>query len=693
LIYTDFDFRYDTSILSRGFAMLTRRAMIATSASVPFATASFAADANPLSDVYKAGEAKVDHRLGAFKTLNDTFPFAVPKTLAEWKARAAELKLQLRVALGLVPEPKRMTMNPIVTGRIERPGFTVDRVAFQAFPGHSVTGNLYRPAKATTPSPAVIFAHGHWANGRLHEEAEAAAKKMVERGEEADLTQARFFMQAIPQTLAKLGFVVWQFDMVGYADSQSIGHVSRSGVPHANGFADAAGEHHLHSLLGLQVWNCLRSVVYVASLDGVDAKRIGMTGASGGGTQTFLTAALDERIACAVPAVMVSTGMQGGCVCENCSLLRVETGNVEIAGLIAPRPLALTGANDWTKEIMTKGFPELQQLYKLHGKPDLVAAKAWPEYPHNYNRPARELMYHWMMKHLQGKNEPDFHEPTFEPIPLKQLAVYDETHSRPKTELPASELRKQILSLTPAADKDTIQAALSALITSSYPKNIAVRKGPIEVKADGVVMHKAVLGRVGGSDGVPTIGVFSSKYDGSNVCVWVSPDGKSSIWKDSKLTEPVRKLVDAGYAVVAPDVLGIGEAKAVKPREVSKVYVGFTYGYNRSLVGDRAHDVLTVLSFAKTMLSAKKIGLVGLGDASIPTTIAAAIAGGVVTRLHVETGVFRFADIADPTDPRMLPGAVRFGDIAGIQSLLDGKATRTVRPGTGTDSAVAWVLS
>ncbi len=82
-----------------------------------------------------------------------------------------------------------------------------------------------------------------------------------------------------------------------------------------------------------------------------------MTGASGGGTQTFMLAAIDDRLASAFPAVMVSTGMQGGCVCENCSLLRVGTGNVEIAGLFAPKPQGLSAANDWTKEMMTKGSP------------------------------------------------------------------------------------------------------------------------------------------------------------------------------------------------------------------------------------------------------------------------------------------------------------------------------------------------
>ena len=99
------------------------------------------------------------------------------------------------------------------------------------------------------------------------------------------------------------------------------------------------------------------------------ATRIGVTGASGGGTQTFLLCGIDPRPAVAFPAVMVSTAMQGGCTCENAPLLRVDTGNVEFAGLFAPKPLGMTGADDWTKEIADQGSAgSSSKLYKLYGK-------------------------------------------------------------------------------------------------------------------------------------------------------------------------------------------------------------------------------------------------------------------------------------------------------------------------------------
>ena len=124
--------------------------------------------------------------------------------------------------------------------------------------------------------------------------------------------------------------------------------------------------------MGLQTYNSIRALDWLSELPDVDPARIGVTGASGGGTQTFILCAIDHRPAVAFPAVMVSTAMQGGCTCENCSLLRVGTGNVEFAALMAPRPLGMTGANDWTKEMATKGLPELKAHYAMLGVPDKV---------------------------------------------------------------------------------------------------------------------------------------------------------------------------------------------------------------------------------------------------------------------------------------------------------------------------------
>src|SRR5262245_12477779 len=385
------------------------------------------ADDEDPTKVFTGDKKPTDVRLGAPKTLNDYFPFVVPKTKEAWEARRKQLREQLLVANGLWPMPEKTPLNATIHGKIERDGYTIEKVFFSSTPGHYVCGNLYRPKlPGDAPKcPGVLFAHGHWADGRFHDAGEKAAKASVDAKGEPDMDRGRFFMQALPATLAKLGFVVFHYDLIGYADSLAI--------PHREGFKDTEAELRLQSQMGLQTWNSIRSLDFLSSLPDVDPKKLGMTGASGGGTQTFMLAALDDRLASAFPAVMVSTGMQGGCVCENCSLLRVNTGNVEIAGLFAPKPMAFSCANDWTKDFMKKGLPELQELYKLLEAGSKVDAQAWLEYGHQYNVHARQFMYQWFLRFL-AKHE-FVKEPPFKPVPPKELSVFDDKHPRPKDEL------------------------------------------------------------------------------------------------------------------------------------------------------------------------------------------------------------------------------------------------------------------
>ena len=128
---------------------------------------------------------------------------------------------------------------------------------------------------------------------------------------------------------------------------------------------------------------------------------------------------------------MVSTAMQGGCVCENCNLLRIDTGNAEFAGLFAPKPLSAIAANDWTSELATKGGPELQQLYSLLEAKDNVQIKPFLQFGHNFNYVSRGAMYEWMNKHLKlGANEPVVEE-DFVPLSRTELSVWDEQHPKP----------------------------------------------------------------------------------------------------------------------------------------------------------------------------------------------------------------------------------------------------------------------
>ena len=108
-----------------------------------------------------------DVRLQPLKDLNGYFPFTPPPSLSEWDLRREYVRRQILVSQGLWPMPSKTPLNAVIHGKIERDEYTVEKVYFESAPGFFVTGNLYRPKNIKGKAPAVMFAHGHWANGRF----------------------------------------------------------------------------------------------------------------------------------------------------------------------------------------------------------------------------------------------------------------------------------------------------------------------------------------------------------------------------------------------------------------------------------------------------------------------------------------------------------------------------------------------
>ncbi len=464
--------------------------------------------------------------------------------------------------------------------------------------------------------------------------------------------------------------------MVGYADSTAI--------EHRKGFTDAEAELRLQSFMGLQTWNSIRALDFLLSLPDVDARRIGVTGASGGGTQTFILCAIDDRPSVAFPAVMVSTAMQGGCVCENCSHLRVGTGNVEFAGLFAPKPLAMTGADDWTIDIERKGLPELKELYKLYGVEDRVLAYCFPQFKHNYNQVSREVMYNWFNKHLKlDQTEPVVEKP-FKPVPPKELSVYDESHPRPSDSVDAARLRqymtedsdKQIEALRPkdeaglAGYRRIFGAALRAMVHDELPSADQVeeiRQGEME-KHDGFSSRRFFLTRKGQNERIPALGLLPPDFDGT-VVVWIHPRGTASLFHDDKLVAAAKQIVDRKSAILAVDVFGTGELSLDKPRAVNPQYAGYTFGYNRTLLAERVHDILTTIAFAKNYDKVKKVHLVGFDKAGPWVLLARGLCGDAVVRTAADFNGFRFDSVRTTTDEMILPGGLKYGGLPALAAL------------------------
>lgn len=648
--------------------------------------------------VLPEGKLPNDIRLQPLKDLDGYFPFIVPKSKGDWAKRAERVRRQILISQGLWPMPEKTPLNPVIHGKVDRGEYTVEKVYFESVPGFFVTGNLYRPKKVEGKAPGVLFAHGHWADARLTETGDAELRREIADGEERFEQGGRSRFQSMCVQLARMGCVVWQWDMLGNSDSQQLSaklvHGFAKQRPEMNttenwGLFSPQAEAHLQSVMGLQTLNSIRSLDFLLSLPEVDPGRIAMTGASGGGTQTMLLAAIDPRVTLSFPAVMVSTAMQGGCTCENASLLRVNTGNIEFAALFAPKPQGMTCANDWTKEMVSKGFPELKQIYAMLGSPNNVMLKRGEHFPHNYNAVSRSAFYTWLNRHFKlGQKEPVI-ERDYEPLERDQLTVWDDQHPAPKAADP--EFERQLLKQL----NDDAQKQLAA--EHATPDRFRKTYGSVfDVVLDGGL---AEVGEVEWADTkksdhdswsettgllrnktyheeLPAI-LLVPKQANRHVVVWLTGKGKSALFEtDGSLQSDVKQLVTAGDTVIGVDLLYQGEfladgkpitrsPRVKNPREAG----AYTFGYNSALFVHRVHDIISVVKLAKQNEPNARVTVVGLDDAGPWVAAARAQCGDAIDQAVIDTGAFRFGKVLDLHDPNFLPGGAKYGDLPALLAL------------------------
>jgi len=294
-----------------------------------------------------------------------------------WEAYAQHVRRRIQEGAGLSPWPKRTPLNPIVRPLRTYAGYTVENVAFESVPGYFVTGNVYRPTNAKPPYPVVLTTHGHG----------PTIKSPADFEKQGRFTET---VQKRGGILARMGAIVLSIEMVGYGDS-------------GTQFGQEA--HRLPFTQTLQVWNAMRALDYLLSLDGADRKRVAVTGESGGGTQTFLLTALDPRVTLSAPVVMVSSYFFGGCLCESGQPVHRSNAhfanNVMIAALAAPRPLLLVSdGDDWTKHTPNVEFPFVQKIYRYYQAGKNTANIHLPTEKHDYGPSKRAAVYNFIAEHF-----------------------------------------------------------------------------------------------------------------------------------------------------------------------------------------------------------------------------------------------------------------------------------------------------
>lgn len=334
---------------------------------------------------------------------------SAPATLPEWESQKSELRSRLLKSWGGFPSAP-CELNPQKLGELQRDGYVVERVVFQTRPGVWMTANAYVPAGGGK-RPAVLCVHGHW------------------KGAKQDpVVQTRCI------GLVKLGFFVLAVDAFGAGER---GISKNLGEYHGEMVASTLWPVGL-PLSGLQVYENMRAVDYLATRPEVEITQLGITGASGGGNQTMYAGAFDERFNAVVPVCSVGTYQAylgaACCMCEMVPKALTFTEEAGILAMVAPRALMVINATrdafQFSVGEAQKSIAAAQHVFRLYGKAGKISHDLF-ESPHDYGKAMREAMYGWMTLHLKGEGLGNpIPEPSIQTEDPESLRCYPGT-SRP----------------------------------------------------------------------------------------------------------------------------------------------------------------------------------------------------------------------------------------------------------------------
>jgi cephalosporin-C deacetylase-like acetyl esterase len=586
----------------------------------------------------------------------------------DWAALATKLRARLRQALGDLPI--RTPLNPRVVGVITRRGYRIEKVLFESRPRFLVTANVYIPDQAGGPYPGVLSPLGHW-----------------------ELGKAEQSVQAQSINLARRGFLVLTYDPLGQGErSQYWDAAARHDVVD-RGVLQHARLGHQAALSGVPllnyfIWDGLRALDYLVSRSDVDKRRVAVTGASGGGLQTLLLAALDDRVRVAAPTLFVSSQrrwLETGLVADSEQVgfgwLRDGLDHPELCALVAPRPLLLNAAtHDFFPIRGTREtFAEAKPIYELLRAPAALSI-AESDGAHEYSRALREAVYAWMSRWLS--------EPATRPMADR------ERRWRPEP--------PEALWCTPSGQVASLGSTTVFRINreraedlaASYP---ATRRRWQERPEEG---RREVLEVLGASSVVATSVVRAigheqrQGYSLTRLVCMAEPDtylpgsdftpestpGRSTsavllvdARRSSSMDEAAVSLARSGLRVMSIDPRGMGEARRPAPtqfgaddpllgNETALTHDAWLLGAN--LVGWRVRDVLSGLECLRNRpgVDRTRVRLAGIDPGGATLALFAAAIDERVGRTALVRPLVSYASVARTqlyrTTPGLMPWAV-----------------------------------
>ena len=275
---------------------------------------------------------------------------------------------------------EKTSLNIKITGTIQRDGYRIEKLYFESLPGLYVPANLYIPDHMEKPAAAILYVCGHSPSQKVH-------------------------YQAYPAKFARLGFVCLIIETIQWGEVRGDhwGCYERGWFNwYSRGYNPA----------GVELWNAIRAIDLLASRPEVDPERLGVTGISGGGSQSWYIAAADPRIKAAAPVCGASTlkaqigqrTIDGHCDCMMpTNTYRIDFQN--IGALIAPRPLLIAQANRDglnTIESVRELYSDLKKVYEMYDAAGQISLVETPG-GHSYHQTSRKMIHAFFFKHLCGK--------------------------------------------------------------------------------------------------------------------------------------------------------------------------------------------------------------------------------------------------------------------------------------------------
>ncbi|WP_245189348.1 alpha/beta hydrolase family protein [Lunatimonas salinarum] len=461
-------------------------------------------------------------------------------SLDQWKARQEWTKRTLLDVVG--PFPEKTPLNPRITRRIEKEKFSLEHVVFESQPGFYVTSTLFIPNGLRGKAPAILFCSGH----------------------AAEAYRSATYQHMILNLVAK-GFIVFAFDPVGQGErleyfdpvtneSTIGGPTKQHSYPGAQAFIAGTSQ------ATYMIWDGIRAVDYLLTRKEVDASRIGITGRSGGGTQSSYIAAFDERIYASAPENYITNFKRlwlthGPQDAEQNFYRGIQQGLDQPDLLIvrAPKPnLMITTTRDiFNIEGAREAASQIQKVYQSYGAEgqfEMVEDDA----PHASTPKNREAMYAFFQRHLRlpGHSRDE---------PVDTLSVEDLQVTRTGQVLTTYkgkrvvDLNQRVLAVLPDLPNDLVNTAqdLSGYVAPKHPAE-SMMVGRFQ--RDGYSVEKHLM-KGEGDYWIPYL-LLKPNQATTKAVLYLDPSGKGT---DAAIQGDMEALVRGGAMVLAPDLLNVGE--------------------------------------------------------------------------------------------------------------------------------------